>query len=545
MSQSAAAGPYVGLQPYTEATRAYFFGREAKRRVIAASLLSARLTVLYGASGVGKSSLLHAGLVPYLRALPDMLVVPFQTWTPGDSRATLDALKRAIADAANDAAHQPTSPDSSAPLDEFISQIADQSGRSLAILLDQFEDYLAHPHQDGNQFDAEFRRAITRDNLNANFLIAVRADALPIFHQRYQAALANLSYEPLRLEPLKRAEAMRAIRKPLDAYNAQHKDAPVIIDADLIEKLLALTQANHAIYRHEADDSSRRAGDDAIEASYLQLLLTRLWHKAVEGDRVMSLTHLKQLGGAEAIVRDYLFGVMSQLDETTQAACAAFFPHLVTPTGTTVELTLDDIGAYAGHMATSVERLLESLERAYMLRALMTQANLRRFEIFHPLIAPAILDWARQYTEEREREREAQRRAEAERRRAEEEARARWLEAERTAAEQAKAEAEQRRAAEAAARRAEEARAQADRGRADRRRAGRRAGRAIARIERVARPAGSVGAHCRRTGPTRSHRTESRRLFTRAGYRRAHQPRRRSGAQPATGDAGRRAGADV
>ena len=48
--------PYRGLRPYTEAEAAGFFGREAEGEIVAANLLGARLTLLYGPSGVGKSS---------------------------------------------------------------------------------------------------------------------------------------------------------------------------------------------------------------------------------------------------------------------------------------------------------------------------------------------------------------------------------------------------------------------------------------------------------------------------------------------------------
>ena len=59
--------PYRGLRPYTEADAAFFFGREAEGENVAANLLSARLTLLYGPSGVGKSSVLLAGVVSSLR----------------------------------------------------------------------------------------------------------------------------------------------------------------------------------------------------------------------------------------------------------------------------------------------------------------------------------------------------------------------------------------------------------------------------------------------------------------------------------------------
>ena len=55
--------PYRGLTPFTEDDARYFFGREVDTRNIAANLEVARLTLFYGPSGVGKSSVLRAGVL--------------------------------------------------------------------------------------------------------------------------------------------------------------------------------------------------------------------------------------------------------------------------------------------------------------------------------------------------------------------------------------------------------------------------------------------------------------------------------------------------
>ena len=47
--------PYIGLMPYAEKDAPLFFGREAEREIITANLIASRLTLLYGASGVGKN----------------------------------------------------------------------------------------------------------------------------------------------------------------------------------------------------------------------------------------------------------------------------------------------------------------------------------------------------------------------------------------------------------------------------------------------------------------------------------------------------------
>ena len=84
------ATPYKGLMPYTEEDAPFFFGREAEREIITANLMASRLTLLYGASGVGKSSVLRAGVVHHLRQLaqqnlaergtPEFAVVVFSSW---------------------------------------------------------------------------------------------------------------------------------------------------------------------------------------------------------------------------------------------------------------------------------------------------------------------------------------------------------------------------------------------------------------------------------------------------------------------------------
>ena len=82
--------PFKGLAAFqdTELDALLFSGREREREVVVANLLASRLTVLYGASGVGKTSLLRAAVAYSLRQADDAAVVLFSSWA-GDPRGGL------------------------------------------------------------------------------------------------------------------------------------------------------------------------------------------------------------------------------------------------------------------------------------------------------------------------------------------------------------------------------------------------------------------------------------------------------------------------
>jgi len=67
-AHAALENPWPGLAPYTEQQSSQFFGREAEIEELLRLIQRETLTILFGRSGLGKSSLLHAGVIPRLRA---------------------------------------------------------------------------------------------------------------------------------------------------------------------------------------------------------------------------------------------------------------------------------------------------------------------------------------------------------------------------------------------------------------------------------------------------------------------------------------------
>ena len=59
--------PWLGLRPFRESHAPYFFGRNAETIELFKRVRDNSLTLLFGQSGMGKSSLLGSGLIPKLR----------------------------------------------------------------------------------------------------------------------------------------------------------------------------------------------------------------------------------------------------------------------------------------------------------------------------------------------------------------------------------------------------------------------------------------------------------------------------------------------
>ncbi len=409
--------PYVGLQPYTEAERDFFFGRERDQRIISANLYAAPLTVLYGASGVGKSSVLLAGVLPYLRTKPRTAVVVFREWQRG---SFLEALKFKCLEAvaAKAARQEPLIIDSTLPFDELLYTATQAFAGSILILFDQFEEYfLYHPESEaGNTFDIEFARAINREEVDASFLVALRDDGLSKL-DRFRARIPNLLGNTLRLQHLTAADAEAAIRKPLEVYNERFSASvnPITIEAELVHAITAQVKTGQVLLSQSGGVGHARTHDETIriEAPFLQLVMTRLWEEEMlANSRVLRLSTFQQLGGAQEIVRTHLDGVMAKLDAAEQEVCSHFFDRLVTPSGSKVACRVDDLTKWAEDLAPHVPSVLMNLSDNRILRSVANpgeQYTASSYEVYHDVLAPAILDWRVRYVHEQERAKAEQR----------------------------------------------------------------------------------------------------------------------------------------
>ncbi len=198
--------PYPGLNPFSEKDAPFFFGRDAQKRAIARSLRVSRLTILFGESGVGKSSILQAGVVPLFRRDAEqnwqdsgklqLAVVVFRDWHGENPlKGLLEEIRASVAEAMGikptDLKDEPKPAES---LQVWTKILGGEQGRGkLFLILDQFEEYFqSHPQESGEGTLAdEFPRWVNRSDLPVNFIIAMRQDALAKLHC-FQERILNI-----------------------------------------------------------------------------------------------------------------------------------------------------------------------------------------------------------------------------------------------------------------------------------------------------------------------------------------------------------------
>jgi hypothetical protein len=138
--------PYKGLRPYEERDRNNFFGREAECRILIDKILANKLTLLFAASGVGKSSLLQAAVLPRLKdpRYENRDAVYYNDWVSsplaGLKEHVLETLQqqgRLEGDALPDELHNRS-------LKDFLGFCALFTRQPLIVVLDQFEEFFQY-----------------------------------------------------------------------------------------------------------------------------------------------------------------------------------------------------------------------------------------------------------------------------------------------------------------------------------------------------------------------------------------------------------------
>jgi CHASE2 domain-containing sensor protein len=411
--------PYRGLKSFSASDEdaALFFGRDREQELIVANLLASRLTLLYGQSGIGKSSILCVGVVHALRRPPSRratarryAVVYVEDWH-GDPRETI--LTRLAQEGRRLVGAEPDRPAHDLPFDQALEWWAKRLDAQILLVLDQFEQYfLHHPPGSDEGFDGDLARAVARVELRLRCLISLREDALSGL-DRFKGKIPGLFANRLRLDGLSEKAALEAIRRPIDRYNERLDagEAKVALEDGLAERVVSELRDGVwplARSRGAPAGGQRQDGGQAIEPAYLQLVMEKLWLRdAAAGSKLLRVATLLEMGGCEEIVRSHVDEALAGLTPKQRVVAVRAIRYLVTPSKIKVAHTPADLASYTELPGPRVAETLERLSGLRLMRPLPPPpgSDQRRYEVFHDLLAEPMLEWRARFEAQRLRAR--------------------------------------------------------------------------------------------------------------------------------------------
>ncbi len=337
--------PWPGLESFQEDERAFFFGRERESEALLQHVLDAAVTVLYGRSGLGKTSLLRAGLFPWLREqrlLPEQRFLP--VYVRFEVKPGAPPLARQLHQSVHDSirAELPGAvlPSDEESLWEYLHRRdielrnAENDRLTPVIVLDQFEELFtlgerapdlveAFRNDLGdlaeNRIPADLSSRVEADEAvaarfdlrshNFKLLISLREDYLADLEE-WCRLIPALGRSRMRLLPLNRD----------DAFDAVHQPAKDLMTAALAKRIVDIIAGENLHRDGETAAADVEHRGDGQGASYLEPALLSLFCRELNEER-------KRLG-QERFEEQLVEGAKSGILSNYYSACVRDLPHV-------------------------------------------------------------------------------------------------------------------------------------------------------------------------------------------------------------------------
>jgi hypothetical protein len=386
--------PWPGLLPFTEDAYQYFHGREHETDELFRLIEREPLTVLFGQSGLGKSSLLNAGVFPRLRRagyLPVYLRLDLDAHAP----ALLDQVARSLAEACTRNEVIATAQLPGESFWEYLhrpdTQFLNPHGRPVVptLVLDQFEEIFTLGRQSSeqtlrtqifirqlgelieNRVPQELETALTEhperlDQLdllrqNLKIVFAFREDYLAEFEE-LKAYIRPIMQNRMRLTAMRGDRAAEAIQ----TAGAGRVSAPV---AARIVRFLGGV----------ASEESQNLDDIAVEPALLSLVCRELNEQRIARGESEITADLIQGENAEQIIAKFYEQGFVGLDARVRQFVE---DHLLTAAGYRDSCALDNALASPGVTQSALQILAD---RRILRRE--ERGGLVRLELIHDVLA--------------------------------------------------------------------------------------------------------------------------------------------------------------
>ncbi len=174
--------PYQGLASYEAEDSDLFFGRKALTQKLYQFVADRALTVVLGASGSGKSSLVKAGFIPYLQQLESVKWIILPPFRPGES--PIKALNNVLASINLPATAIPGEATPNLLSERLANWFQEHPQSNLLLVIDQFEELitLCRSDQERQKFIQVLAATVAAYPQQLHLVLTLRSDFEPQFH---------------------------------------------------------------------------------------------------------------------------------------------------------------------------------------------------------------------------------------------------------------------------------------------------------------------------------------------------------------------------
>jgi formylglycine-generating enzyme required for sulfatase activity len=313
------ASPFPGLSCFERKHAPVFFGqdqtlRQAQAKVEALTASASRLLLILGASGCGKSSLLRAGLLPWLAGAEPGRWIVLDPFRPGRNpfRWLAVALQNAVPAAGQTAPRESvrTATEILERLEELRVHTGQQDAK-VVIAIDQFEELLGRGDgredatpTEADHFLATLAELLKLEGSRVLILATLRSDFLGSL-QLHPSRLHSLVGDPILLGPLDVAGFRQVIEAPAQRVGVR-------LETGLSDRLVRDTPSGDAL-------------------PLLAFTLRELWDGRA-ADAGLTLKQYDDFGGLEGAVQrkaDEVLASSGATEAEIEALERAFIDHLV------------------------------------------------------------------------------------------------------------------------------------------------------------------------------------------------------------------------
>lgn len=293
--------PFLPDRPFTVLEEPLFAGRESQKLELLGQLDSHQrhVVLVHGVAGVGKTSLLTAGVIPELERRRKLVIYQ------NDYSYPVQGLRGALV-GCGARYGLALSPETSTS--QLVRHVVEGSGFDLVLVFDQFERYFLSgaefpEHSAFPQELAQMLQAVEPHLLHV--VIAVRDDLLGLLDREWAELLPGLRGASVGLGPLNFEQALDAIIKPIQALNGPG------LDKDFKDQLLI-----------DLDFLDEKA-DQSISPADLQIVCYQLYqaaqtsaYRTIDQSVYYQVSHHK---GAEQILDRHFDELVARLPQSSRA----------------------------------------------------------------------------------------------------------------------------------------------------------------------------------------------------------------------------------